>query len=179
MQGTTEVMGTLSDGIPQIVKNNLDTPEMNETMAGLDPEFRVKKPPTLAEYKKAMRVLWTQKHQEVDRCGHKFHPTDAPRNNCDDCWMAYFQIHGEITQLCDEIFKKEGLDTLKRLKGAKYARNFIRFMAGLAQYQKEKVEQSTRAVSDSSTGTENTGTADTSGEMEDAGGGWKATGEEL
>lgn len=182
---------------------------MDEVMAGLDPEFREKKPPTKAEYKKAMRVLFTQRHQLVDRCGHKFHPTDAPRTNCDDCWIAYFQVHGEITKLCDEIFREQGFEVLARLKSKKYAKNFVRFMAGLAQYQKEKTtvdkireyalseemaekipyvhedqfEQSVGDVSNSSGEEGRTegsiSTTDTSGEMEDAGGGWKATTEGL
>lgn len=159
--------------------NNLD-----QVMDQLDPSLKVPKPPTEAQFRLARKIYWTQQYKTVDACGHKFHPTDAPKTNCDDCWIAYFQVHGEVTQLCDEIFRKEGLATLKKLKGDKYAKNFVRFMAGLAQYQKEHSVESVGDASNSSTSTEGTGAGSTDTgnigtEVESTSGDWKAAKEGL
>jgi hypothetical protein len=95
-----------------------------------------KKPLTKAEYKKMMSVYFTQRRDIVEYCGHTFYQYDQPKNNCPYCWFAFFQVNGEVTKTADEVFIREGRDMLIKIRGVKFTKNFLRFMATLA-YMKE------------------------------------------
>lgn len=115
---------------------------------------------TRSEYKAAMRTFFTQRHATVTPCGHKFHPTAEPKNNCQYCWFCYYNEHGEVTQTAEECFQKEGADFLIKLRGKKFFKNFLKFMATLAQYQaiKEKEQNGNKQPEGSgSSGLETTG----------------------
>lgn len=135
---------------------------------------------TLSEYKNAMRMFFTYRHQaNVDACGHAFHQGREPRHrNCDYCWFAFFQVHGEVTQTADEVFQKEGREMLVQLKGKKFTEMFVRFMATLAQYQRDeqlKIQESNanstgliEGSSETNEGRTDESTTDTSGQVEGA-----------
>lgn len=99
-----------------------------------------KTPITKAEYKKGMREQYTAKHNINPTCGHKVVVGHEPRHrNCEACWFAYFQIHGQITKIADEIFQKhgavEGGKIITDLKGKKFFENFTRFMSTVAKWK--------------------------------------------
>lgn len=93
---------------------------------------------TREEYKKAMRALFTERRDVVQSCGHKFDKYHEPNHrNCLACWFAYFQVNGQITQISEECFHKEGKEVLIKLKGEKFVKFFLIFMSMIAQIQEK------------------------------------------
>lgn len=88
-----------------------------------------------SEYKAAMRAYFTRRNPTVQACGHKF--KGEPKNNCTECWYAFFQNYGELTKTADEVFQNEGRQALEALKGKKFVKYFIGFMAAVANFVKE------------------------------------------
>jgi hypothetical protein len=87
-------------------------------------------------------------------CGHKFAPGSEPRfSNCESCWFAFFQVHGDLTKAVTELVHEHGMDSVKQVRGEKFAKNFIKFMATIAQWKtqvdelKEQDEQSIGGIS--------------------------------
>jgi len=91
------------------------------------------KPISLKDYKKAMGQLFTVRLDTVKACGHKFHPTNEPKTNCDDCWFAYFQVNGQTTQTAEECLAKEGKQTLTKIKGEKFTKRLLWFLCIIAK----------------------------------------------
>lgn len=95
---------------------------------------------TKAEYKAGMREQFTVKHTTNPTCGHRIVVGQEPRHrNCDSCWFTYFQVHGEITKLADEIFQKhgheEGGQIVAQIKGRVFLNNYLKFMSTVAQWK--------------------------------------------
>ena len=95
-------------------------------------ELEPKKELNSIERGKLMSLYWTQRNEEVTACGHKWNKNGEPRNNCTDCWFAFFQTHGEFTQLAEKCFKEEGRAALVSFRGEKFVKQFLRFMRTLA-----------------------------------------------
>lgn len=112
----------------------------------------VEEPKELTEkdFRKLRKLYITEAHARVAACGHRFHPTNEPRTNCANCWFAFFQVHGELTKSVDEFFRTLGRDALIKMRGKTFTKNFTRFMALLAQIQKEQNESSVTGASPSS-----------------------------
>jgi len=92
---------------------------------------------TRGEYKEDRRLHFTVRHNRLPSCGHKFDPNGEPRHrNCEMCWFAFFQVHGELTQGLDELFAQHGEKGLLQVRGKKFVKNFLRFMSTLAQWKK-------------------------------------------
>ena len=109
-----------------------------------------KKLPTPAEWRKLRGQFFTERRQTIAACGHKFYPENPPQHaNCDDCWFAFFQTHGELTQSIEEAYQKLGLGLVERLQGRKVAREFLKFMGMLAALQREN-ERNIESVSNGS-----------------------------
>jgi hypothetical protein len=119
------------------------------------------KPMSRTEYKRVMGTFFTQKHDQVKVCGHKFHPTDEPRTGCPDCWAAFFFTQGQIAVIADEVFQKEGVEVLIKVKGKRFTKWYLRFMSEIQKRLREN--EGIRAIERSSTGTD-----DISGEMSSA-----------
>ena len=104
-------------------------------------------PITRSEYKKGMLKEFTVKHKILP-CGHQLVADhNGPRHtNCDQCWFAYFQVFGEVTQAVDEAYnaqgKEVGEELIKQLRGVKFLKNFLKFMATVAT-MKETLETQT------------------------------------
>jgi hypothetical protein len=130
---------------------------MKVTKALTEPQ----KPMSRAEYKRAMGTFFTQRHDQVSACGHKFHPTDEPRTGCGHCWAAFFFTQGQIAAIADEVFQKEGVEVLIKVKGKRFTKWYLRFMNEIQKRLREN--EGIRAVEGSSTGTD-----DISGEMASA-----------
>lgn len=114
---------------------------------------------TRAEYKAAMRTEFTVKNNVNPMCGHRVTVGSVPsHHNCEACWFAYFQVHGEVTKLADEIFqqhgKKEAEAIITQIKGRKFFRNFLKFMSTVAKLKadiesaKEQDEQRSTSSSE-------------------------------
>lgn len=94
---------------------------------------------TEKEFRMLRRIYVTVRHNTVEPCGDKLDINREPRNNCPYCWFVFFNSHGELVQTADEVFQKEGRDALVSLKGTKFVKNFLKFMATLA-VMKEQLE---------------------------------------
>jgi hypothetical protein len=78
----------------------------------------------------------TVRHKRLE-CGHKLVFGSEPRHrNCERCWFAFFQAHGEMTRTATEVFKEHGLGGLTQITNKTFAVNFVKFMATLAHWQK-------------------------------------------
>lgn len=97
---------------------------------------------TRSEYKLAMRHLFTVRNNIVVQCGHKLtafgEPTQA---NCDSCWFAFFNAHGEFVQAVDEAYQQHGAKFVESLKGRKFVKNFQKFMSTVAQLRTRSVKE--------------------------------------
>jgi len=103
-------------------------------------------------WKEMMRIHFTVRRPTVKGCGHKINIEADPRNNCPECWFAYFQNNGKMTQIADECFNEAGRDVLERSRGKKFTRYFLRFMSTIARFQREaalaeKEKQSGKEIS--------------------------------
>lgn len=104
------------------------------------------KPPlTRSEIKKLRRQFITVVNQRVQACGHKYDPTRQPRHrNCENCWMAWLNNHGELIQTTDELFQTEGgIEMILQLQGVKFLKMFKRFMSTIAKLKAQ--EENTNA----------------------------------
>lgn len=99
------------------------------------------------------RVVKPITHVVLPMCGHKFVPGGTPRfSNCESCWFAFFQVYGDLTKTATEVFHEHGLGAIVQLRGKKFAKNFTKFMATIAQWQrqleaKDEDEQSIGGIS--------------------------------
>lgn len=83
------------------------------------------------------RVYFTVRHDRVDQCGHKLDRMNQPTTNCEACWWCWLNSHGTLVQAVEEAFQKQGADFVIKLRGRKFLRMFLRFMATVAAMQKE------------------------------------------
>lgn len=88
-------------------------------------------------WKEMMRIHFTVRRPIVKSCGHKINITSDPRSNCPDCWFAYFQNNGQMTQIADECFTQAGRDVLTQSRGKKFVKYFLMFMSTMARFQRE------------------------------------------
>jgi hypothetical protein len=129
---------TLTDAVeiaPALVENSTEAPAKVEDAPPLPKDITPK------EWKNIMRLYFTVRRNTVEPCGHKLDTNNDPRNNCNFCWFVFFQTHGEMTQTSDEIFQKYGRKALESLRGTKFVKNFLKFMAVLAIMKKQAEAQ--------------------------------------
>lgn len=97
------------------------------------------KPPTEGELRLLRKQFITMQHSKVAGCGHKYDPERQPRHrNCDFCWLAFFQNHGEIVQTTDEIFQTRGKHLIIELQGKVFFNNFLKFMSTVNKIKEEQ-----------------------------------------
>lgn len=105
----------------------------------------------LTEYdKRRLRKMYvTVKLPRVNPCGHRLDLSTQPRmRNCQPCWFAWFQNHGEVVQQLDEMHT-EGLDhVIVALQGKKFYHRWRQFMATIAQWKayQESLEASNASI---------------------------------
>jgi hypothetical protein len=92
---------------------------------------------SLREYKNALRQFFTVRRSTVVECKHKIDLDSPPKNNCQVCWFAWFNQHGELVTALDEAFN-ESPEILDRIWGTKVRKNFTRFMSTLAAWKAEQ-----------------------------------------
>lgn len=101
---------------------------------------------TRAEYKEYQRKHVTVRHQRVPMCGHKFVVGAQPRHrNCESCWFAFFNVHGELTQSVEELYAKHGGVPVSRLLGKALLHNFLKFMSTVAALKQAQEAQAARS----------------------------------
>lgn len=125
-------------------------PEVSEKLTATEEKVNAALTPepkklTIKEFKQLLAKFFTVRNNIVEMCGHPIGQDREPKMvNCEYCWFAYFQTHGKIVQVADECFQSEGKEMLERIKGKKFVKHFIRFMAIVARMKeindKRKVE---------------------------------------
>jgi hypothetical protein len=65
--------------------------------------------------------------------------------NCESCWFAWFQNHGEIVQQLDEMHMADGDALIIQLQGEKFYHRWRQFMATVAQWQQTQTETNEQA----------------------------------
>jgi hypothetical protein len=101
---------------------------------------------TRSEMKKYNRAMITRILPKIKECGHSYDEMNQPRTNCEWCWVAWFTAHGEIVKIADECFRAEGRETLVRIRGEKFVKMFLRYMATVADFVKHQKEQNVKQV---------------------------------
>lgn len=87
-------------------------------------------------------------YQRIPMCGHKLLIGEEPRHrNCESCWFTLFQLHKELVESCDEVFKTFGEAGLAKIRGPKFAKNFVKFMSTLATWKKMATKETDGEVS--------------------------------
>lgn len=92
---------------------------------------------TPIEIRKLRKLCVTRHLPKVKGCGHKldleFQPT---KRNCEFCWFAWFQNHGEICKQLNEMHTAGADNIIIELQGKKFLHRYLQFMSTLAQWQK-------------------------------------------
>jgi hypothetical protein len=105
----------------------------------LSPRVEIKEI-TESEIRKYNRAMITRILPRVKECGHKYDEMNLPRTGCEFCWFAWFSAHGEIVKIADECFRTEGKETLIRIRGEKFVKMFLKYMATVADFVKHQKE---------------------------------------
>ena len=115
-----------------------------EELAKLPPELRPGpdgRPPKITpKLLKQMRGhYFTVKHDVLTNCGHKMDRMNQPHNNCENCWYQFFNTHPQLVEVSDQFFRTHGKGPMIGMRGEKYFKNFVRFMATVIHFQKEEL----------------------------------------
>ena len=104
------------------------------------------------EIRRLRGLYMTVRHPHVAACGHKYVADKQPRHNCEDCWFAWMNSHGELVQTTDELFQTTGgVELIKQLRGSKFLKMFLRFMSTVANLKAQEaanVAQSQQETAD-------------------------------
>ena len=90
------------------------------------------------DWHKLNRLYVTRRLPMIQECGHKFDSSREPKNNCEWCWFTYFNSNGEMVKAADQCFQEAGKDVLERIKGKRFVKMFVRFMATVAKFVAEQ-----------------------------------------
>ena len=76
------------------------------------------------------RQYVTINHGRVKACGHKakFSATQQPKNNCVDCWEAYFLTSVDLEGI-HIVLTKQGVRALVAQRGTKFVKMFRGFLS--------------------------------------------------
>lgn len=104
---------------------------------------------TEGEIKKLRKQYVTVQLPRVLACQHRLDLSRQPRHrNCETCWFAWFNSHGEIVQQCDEMFQADRGVMLTNLQGTKFVKRFLQSMSTIASWKAtEAVKENSEQVS--------------------------------
>lgn len=92
--------------------------------------------PTVGELKLLRKQYITVQHPRVIACLHRLDMGRQPRHrNCEHCWFAWFQNHGEVVQQLDEMHTSDNDGLIIYLQGSKFYHRWRQFMATVAQWK--------------------------------------------
>jgi hypothetical protein len=85
--------------------------------------------PTRKEIGEWRRTNITITHGTVKACGHRarFSATQQPKNNCAECWTAWFMTHCDLEGL-HVVITKQGVRALIAQRGTKFVKMFRGFL---------------------------------------------------
>src|ERR1039458_667803 len=81
---------------------------------------------------------FTVKHVLLENCGHKLDMLNQPKTNCENCYWQWFLHHPQLVETTDQFFRAHGKGPLVAMRGEKYFKMFVRFMATYIHMQKEE-----------------------------------------
>ncbi len=84
---------------------------------------------------------FTVRHVLLTDCGHRIDMTNEPKTNCENCWFQWLNRHGKLVETADQFFREYGKPRLVAMRGAKFVRNFLRFMSTIAHFAAEQKAQ--------------------------------------
>ena len=83
---------------------------------------------------------FTVKHVRLTDCGHLLDMVNQPKNNCETCWFNWFNSHAKLIEVADEFYRTHGKQPMIAMRGVKFVKNFLRFMATVHHFmQLEKL----------------------------------------
>ncbi len=83
---------------------------------------------------------FTVRHVLLD-CGHRLDMINEPANNCESCWFQFFNTHGKLIEVTHEIYVERGKEAINALRGKKYTKMYLRFMATVQHFLAEQKKQ--------------------------------------
>lgn len=146
------------------------------------------KPPQLTErlLRKLRAKYFSIKHPVLENCGHKLDLINFPNTHCENCLYTFFNTHPQLVEVTDQFYRTHGKNPLIAMRGVKYFRAFMRYMATVIQFMKEEGRLPSEDVNQPNPGTLGDGTIaeeaeligaaealDQSGEAVSGGGGYK------
>jgi hypothetical protein len=134
-----ECLDEVSNAVKLVTENAAD-----DAKTAVVPE---KKEISEKELRQIRRVFMTKRHSTVEPCGHKLDLETDMKGNCPYCWFVFFQKHGEVVQTSDEVFQKHGKKALEAIKGVKFVKHFLQFMAVLATMKAQIQEETNGEIS--------------------------------
>lgn len=109
----------------------------------IPPEFRPdangKWPEITPQLIRTMRgKYFTVKHPMLTNCGHRLDMVNQPKNNCENCWYQWFNTHPQLVETADQFFRTHGKGPLIGMRGEKFFKMFVRYMATVIHFMKEE-----------------------------------------
>lgn len=74
------------------------------------------------------RRYMTVEHSAVNKCGHKLDTNHQPKDNCPDCWEAYFKVGLDLAEVQKVFGMEDGAYQLERKFGKKFVKRFKQFL---------------------------------------------------
>jgi len=106
------------------------------------PLERERPPLSIGEIKKLRKQYVTVQHPRVIACQHELNLNAQPTHrNCESCWFAWFQNHGEIVQQLDEMHTSGNDAAIIQLQGKKFYRRWRQFMSTIAQWKQQEIDE--------------------------------------
>ncbi len=84
----------------------------------------------------ARKQFITQNYGTVVACGHKFHPNNEPRTNCQDCWEAFFRVHEALIKGIQATIAAFGMAALSSARGEHFVKQYKKFAAKIEEEQR-------------------------------------------
>lgn len=133
-----------------------------EELQRLPPELRPGadgKPPKITpKLLKQMRGhYFTVKHPLLENCGHKLDMINFPKRNCENCFYQFFNTHPQLVEVTDQFFRTHGKGPLIGMRGVKYFKAFVRYMATVIHFMKEEEERKAQEQANVPSGESNIG----------------------
>lgn len=110
------------------------------------PLERERKQPTEGEMKKLRKQYVTIQNPKVIACGHGLSlGTQPTHRNCESCWFAFFQNHGELVQQLDEMHTTGQDKVIVDLQGSKFYSQWRKFMSTVANWKQERKSETNQS----------------------------------
>ncbi len=97
-------------------------------------------PPVITE--RLLRSLrgkyFTVKHVRLGVCDHLLDMVNQPKNNCERCWWTWFNTHPQLVETADQFFRTRGKKPMIGMRGEKFVKNFLRYMATVIHLMKQE-----------------------------------------